>query len=127
MKKLIITILAIATMALATNKPVCNETNDSNWDAKFFTCVRPTTDVKKVTIIIGTHAGFLFVGKTMNDGISESLSVSVDEENDLTVVMETTLDDLNVITNRSVRKLDGDQFSFFYEQLRDEYDLRRKK
>ena len=126
MKKLIITILAIATMAIAANKPVCNETNDSDWQAKFFTCVRPTTDVKKVVIIIATHSNFLYVSKKMNDGTTEGVSVSFDEENDLTVVTENTLDDLNVLTNRTERLLDGDQFSFFYEQLRDEYDLRRK-
>lgn len=126
MKKLIITILAMATMALAANKTVCKQTDDSSWALRF-DCVGHTTNVKEVTIFIQKNAKSFSVHKTMNDGSSELLQVSFDFDNDLTVVSETTWDDLNVETSDSNRLLDGDQFSFFYEQLRDEYDLRRKK
>lgn len=124
MKKLIITILAMATMALAANKTVCKETEDSTWHLRRFECVSHSTNVKKVTIFIQNR--FFSVIKTMNDGSSEMLSVSYSEDVDLTHVDETTWDDLDVTTNESTRLLDGDRFSFFYEQLRDEYDLRRK-
>lgn len=124
MKKLIITIVAMATIALAANKPVCRETDETPWTVEF-TCNNPTKGVKRVHVIVWKYASSFFLYKAMRDGSSESMHVSFDEDKNVTHVRESTKDDIGVENWSLDRDIEGDRFSFYYNQLRDEYDLRR--
>ena len=126
MKKLIITILAIATMALAANKPVCKQTDDYGWKV-MFTCVHPTYAVKEIYIGLWKNGSSFSVDKFMKDGSRVSSSVYFNMYDHKTHVIESTYDDLGILVHKDDLKLDGNQFSILYYKLRNQYDLRRKK
>lgn len=125
MKKLIITILAMATMALAATKPVCKETYFDGWRYRF-DCERPTDSVKEINIILIPDYPSYMVTKYLKDGSRVSSDVFFDKDDNHTHVIETTFDDLGVLVHKDKRKIYGNQFFILYRQLRDEYDLRRK-
>jgi len=126
MKKLIITILAIATMALSANKPVCREIADHGWKIEF-TCDRPTYAVKEVYIGLWQKEQAFQVMIMKTDGSRVSTRVYFNMYDQKTHVIESTYDELGVLVHNDDIKLDGNQFSILYYKLRNQFDLRRKK
>lgn len=125
MKKLIITIIAIATMSLAATKPVCSEIADHGWKVEF-TCERPTYAVKEVYIGLWQEEQAFQVMEMKTDGSRVAELVFFNKYDHKTHVIESTFDDRDVLVHKDDLVLDGEQFSILYNRMRDKYDLKRK-
>lgn len=126
MKKLIIAIIAMATVAIAASKPVCKETEERGWEV-MYTCMRPVNDVKKISIGVYKNGNSFSVTKIMKDESKVSSDVFFNNVTNETYVTEYSDDDLGVRVHYQFRSFAGNQFLTLYTQLRDKYDLQRKK
>lgn len=129
MKKLIITILALAAIALAANKPICyDESNDPEGRFKTFVCRNPSKGVDSTIIYVEKDMSSLISISHRRDGSGRIVRGSRHNKgytNEYVTVEELEDDEFGVrVTDTSytlTRTLE-----YYYKSLRRHYDFRKK-
>ena len=129
MKKIIITILAMATMALAANKPVCYDETKPGKDYKWFVCDHPRKGIDTTSIFVQLDMSFVAVVNHYTDGHVRLVRGHHHNKgygtNEYVEIIERENDEFGVwVTDTSyvvTRTLD-----YYYKSIRKAYDFKKK-
>lgn len=129
MKKLIITILALAAIALAANKPICyDKTENPKGRMKAFVCRNPSKGVDSTVIGVAKDMSSLLLVQHYSDGsgrIVHGTRHNKGYTNEYVTVTVLENDEFGVwVTDMSYNVTHT--LEYYYKSLRRKYDFRKK-
>lgn len=129
MKKLIITILALATIALAENKPICyDKTEDPKGRVKTFVCRNPSNDIDSTIIGVEKDMSYLILVHHYSDGRGRIVSGRRHNKgytNEYVTIEELEHDEFGVWVKDTSSTVTH-TLEYYYKSLRRKYDFRKK-